>query len=599
MAESSTLRDCDIVMKGGITSGVVYPAAIRELSKAHRFRNIGGASVGAIAAAMTAAAEYGRQTGRGTAFDEFDSIDEELGRDGFMQSLFKPSPKVSGVYSIYLAVTQKAGPIGVIWAVLRNAPWFAIVLIAWWLTLAAVVAVSGHFWWLVPVLLVFWGVIASVLIWATLGRVSLVALSGMVLPLIWPCLTVLPRLGVRAWRDVSTNGFGLVPGSSEDGSALCDWLHRHIQKAAGLGEDEPLTFGMLLNGQGIDGAPTRVDLQMTTTNLSTGRPMRVPRDLDGYAFVPTDLQDALPNTVTRWLTAQGTAEAPGFRLPTREKIPVLLGFRLSLSFPLLFTGVRLYSPALETKSSDPVAHWFSDGGIASNFPVHFFDAWMPRRPTFALSFAPLPVDPEGRLLPGESDVGLPPRAGEPRLPRWVNISGIGGFFGQMLDTMQNWRDALQSELPGFSDRVYEARLDKGAGEGGLNLAMDAATIARLRDRGRRVAIAIDRTFDWDQHFFTRYLLAMQQLEQGLVGGATPTSSPPDRGLLETFGERRGLFAAGDVGAADLFGHEIAWLEPAGAATWELIESAQAWAAFGRYVGDRPRPQPIMRLVPEV
>jgi predicted acylesterase/phospholipase RssA len=50
---------CDLVMKGGITSGVVYPRAIHELSKAYRFKNIAGTSVGAIAAVMAAAAQYG------------------------------------------------------------------------------------------------------------------------------------------------------------------------------------------------------------------------------------------------------------------------------------------------------------------------------------------------------------------------------------------------------------------------------------------------------------------------------------------------------------------------------------------------------------
>ena len=52
--------ECDIVMKGGITSGVVYPLAVVELAKTYRFRNIGGTSTGAIAAAATAAAELGR-----------------------------------------------------------------------------------------------------------------------------------------------------------------------------------------------------------------------------------------------------------------------------------------------------------------------------------------------------------------------------------------------------------------------------------------------------------------------------------------------------------------------------------------------------------
>ncbi len=47
-------------MKGGIASGVVYPLAVYELSKAFRFKNIGGTSAGAIAAAAAAAAELGR-----------------------------------------------------------------------------------------------------------------------------------------------------------------------------------------------------------------------------------------------------------------------------------------------------------------------------------------------------------------------------------------------------------------------------------------------------------------------------------------------------------------------------------------------------------
>ena len=57
-------RQCDIVMKGGITSGVVYPHAVCELAGAYRLKNVGGTSAGAIAAAAAAAAEYGRETWR-------------------------------------------------------------------------------------------------------------------------------------------------------------------------------------------------------------------------------------------------------------------------------------------------------------------------------------------------------------------------------------------------------------------------------------------------------------------------------------------------------------------------------------------------------
>ena len=55
--------DCDLVMKGGITSGIVYPLAACELARQYRFRSIGGSSAGAIGAVMVAAAEHGRDSG--------------------------------------------------------------------------------------------------------------------------------------------------------------------------------------------------------------------------------------------------------------------------------------------------------------------------------------------------------------------------------------------------------------------------------------------------------------------------------------------------------------------------------------------------------
>ncbi len=58
MTEAS-FPPCDLVMKGGITSGIVYPPAVLELSKHYTFQSIGGTSAGAIAAAGTAAAASG------------------------------------------------------------------------------------------------------------------------------------------------------------------------------------------------------------------------------------------------------------------------------------------------------------------------------------------------------------------------------------------------------------------------------------------------------------------------------------------------------------------------------------------------------------
>ena len=55
------LPPCDLVMKGGVASGVVYPGAVLELSRRYRFANLGGTSAGAVAAGMAAACEYARQ----------------------------------------------------------------------------------------------------------------------------------------------------------------------------------------------------------------------------------------------------------------------------------------------------------------------------------------------------------------------------------------------------------------------------------------------------------------------------------------------------------------------------------------------------------
>jgi hypothetical protein len=55
---------CDIIMKGGITSGVVYPLAVLELARKYRLRNIGGTSAWALASVLTTAGEYGRESGR-------------------------------------------------------------------------------------------------------------------------------------------------------------------------------------------------------------------------------------------------------------------------------------------------------------------------------------------------------------------------------------------------------------------------------------------------------------------------------------------------------------------------------------------------------
>src|SRR2546428_12213061 len=94
---------CDLVMKGGITSGVIYPKAVVELSSRYRFKNIGGTSVGAIAAAATAAAEYRRRAnGTRDGFDKLNKLPEMLAAPGFLVSLFAPDKKTKPLFDTAL-----------------------------------------------------------------------------------------------------------------------------------------------------------------------------------------------------------------------------------------------------------------------------------------------------------------------------------------------------------------------------------------------------------------------------------------------------------------------------------------------------------------
>jgi hypothetical protein len=97
------VKYCDLIMKGGITSGVIYPKAVSKPSKTFHFRNIGGASAGAIAAAGAAAAEYGRLNGKIDSFDKLEKLPADLGADtGFgheklLAGLLQAGPQTAGL----------------------------------------------------------------------------------------------------------------------------------------------------------------------------------------------------------------------------------------------------------------------------------------------------------------------------------------------------------------------------------------------------------------------------------------------------------------------------------------------------------------------
>ncbi|HEY9644581.1 MAG TPA: patatin-like phospholipase family protein, partial [Coleofasciculaceae cyanobacterium] len=102
-------RECDLVMKGGITSGIVYPRIVLKLASegGYRFRNVGGTSAGAIAAAVMAAAEFGRETG---GFERFYELSQKLAEPGFLFNLFQPSPSLKPLMYTLLEILGKISP---------------------------------------------------------------------------------------------------------------------------------------------------------------------------------------------------------------------------------------------------------------------------------------------------------------------------------------------------------------------------------------------------------------------------------------------------------------------------------------------------------
>jgi hypothetical protein len=226
-------------MKGGITSGVVYPLAVVELALKHRFACIGGTSAGAMAAAATAAAEYGRATPQG-GFVRLAQVPAEVGPS--LLTLFQPTPVLRPLFGIFLALLRGRSGAG------RAARAVGAALRGYWVS-ATTGALPG-------VALMLWAALSG---GASAGRAGL---AGALLA----AVGVVAALGLRLTRalgkELPGNHFGLCPGTMQPGGAgpgFTDWLADLIDEAAGLkrpGESGGpcLTFGHLAAPAGTEGA---------------------------------------------------------------------------------------------------------------------------------------------------------------------------------------------------------------------------------------------------------------------------------------------------------------------------------------------------------
>ena len=620
---------CDIVMKGGITSGIVYPRAIAELARRYRFRSIGGTSAGAIAAAATAAAELGRESGAGFACLEGvpDYVGETDAGAPRMLHLFQPSPSTRRLFGAAVGFVRYG-------------------------TLRAVGNVVWSFWRF-PLLAFALAVAAIALaIWAGVSWALAIAVIAFT-P--WIALVGLLRDLVHAFGKLAENDFGLcrlgppAPGGSRTKS-LTLWLYDLLQQLAGKPVDRPLTFADLwgvplpahpdeltdaqrdrLERLGWDPQERRIDLQVMTTNLTNGRPMRLPvcryryerraEDGGGLLFDPEEWERFFPPEVMSHLLDYSSipggnrgallgALAQGRQLrclPSGYALPVVVAARLSLSFPVLISAVPLWEIRQRENAPPQLRRvLFSDGGISSNFPVHFFDAPLPRRPTFAINLAgfergeaPAPGNPASRVVDPIPATG---RARE----TWKDIDTMFDFFVAIKDAMQNWRDNAQARLPGFRERVIHVKLAHK--EGGLNLAMPPETIADLADGGRFAGERLVERFSgapagqapapaesWDEHRWTRLRVTLAALERLFRRFEIGFSTLDDGdGVTRPYRERLALGGDGPYA-----------LQPA-ARLQLAVDTVAAYRALVESWGDgtlddasRPHPVVALRLVPPV
>jgi hypothetical protein len=243
-----------------------------------------------------------------------------------------------------------------------------------------------------------------------------------------------------------------------------------------------------------------------------------------WFFDPDVFRTLFPDTVVDWMIEHPPllAESDGPRrrsealrqqalplrpFPVAAQLPIVVATRMSLSFPFLISAVPLHAVNYVRKdaaaTTNPPAfavHWFSDGGICSNLPVHFFDQPLPLRPTFAIDLASFPRDrqksrdeSENSSLPQLNRMGLLRRS---TVWRTSGFAAIGDFASAILASARSWVDESLIVMPSYRDRVVTVWHD-GA-EGGLNLNMPRETVDGLAARGRGAAAKLIARFAGDK-----------------------------------------------------------------------------------------------------
>lgn len=609
-------RICDLVMKGGVTSGVVYPLAVCELAKVYNFKNIGGTSAGAIAAAAAAAAECGRRRNQGTGFVGLEKLPEWIGQPGRLLNMFQPNRPTRALFNIVMAALNPKSVLGkviaVIWQVVKSFPITVLLLV---------------------------GAVWAIHRWLLADLVGLTYLYAMAVTLIAAvvvfAIVALLFLYQQLTRTLPANFYGMSRAYDEalgDTAAiapLTNWLTTFLNELAGKPlQQGPLTFGELYDAPPASGDPESrgqdyraINLEMMTTALNHGRPYRVPFQKPDtvFFFCLEDMRRLFPPRVVQHMIDHATPmddddklpEAPGcsrlYRMPAARDLPVVVATRMSLSFPVLLSAVPLYAVDFGRKRNQdrikaPVAErcWFSDGGISSNLPIHFFDGPLPLWPTFAINLKPFHPDFQGEA----HAVFLRDNSSTNVQVAWTRFEKgtLPEFLWAIIDTMQNWQDSTQSRVPGYRDRLVHVSQAKN--EGGLNLNMPLDTVKRLAQRGRVAGEQLVARFGtnaetlesgWTEHRWTRFRTCMELTEVwiGRLADSYLHAPPPD----PSFGA---ILTRASKTPPNAYSQTATDQQLSKAATDFLVAMRATWKANGTgFDKSAPHPTPALRITAKI
>ena len=368
--------NCDLVMKGGITSGVIYPRLVATLSKHYRFRNIGGTSAGAIAAGACAAAEYRRLAhGSDQGFTDLAHLPMLLndktnptGRSKLF-TLFQPTPALRRhfaalqqalnskhrVAAVAIGIAMlKMHWVSVLLGLLLGGLLLAPMVIALapalppgaamatgaacvaLVGLCAVRAVNhlsasrrarGVLWLLLlpllPALLLCAASHWSITWYWVAMSASATAISAMVVAFV--VLAVALRFAQGVLAGLHVNGYAFCsgqtpPDGSKDVPALTNWLTDYLDSLAGLPPGAgPLTFGHLW-GSDDPKALRQINFEVMTSAVSQKMIYSIPfrEGTPTFYYDPVEWRQLFPRAVMAWLEKSQTAHPggdSGFQFP--------------------------------------------------------------------------------------------------------------------------------------------------------------------------------------------------------------------------------------------------------------------------------------------